>query len=180
MPDGSYYIRNAGELSDAIKAVGRGGADHDVIRRHCITRAKALNLSSMIPDTWNPDGSLKHAAWASRDFIAHFGVKGMHWGSRKSGKGSSHPVSPDAARATTLKTTVKKHGTSALSNQDLQHLVTRLNLEQQHGRLNPAHVSAGEKFAKELLSIGGNAGKQYAATLAVKGLTKAGEAVIGK
>jgi hypothetical protein len=58
-PDGSYPIRNVGELDKAIHAVGRGGADHDTIRKHIIKRAKALNASSHIPDNWNADGSLK-------------------------------------------------------------------------------------------------------------------------
>jgi len=59
MPDGSYPIADAEDLAKAIKAVGRGGADHDAIRKHVIARAKALKLSAEIPDTWNADGSLK-------------------------------------------------------------------------------------------------------------------------
>jgi ATP-dependent Clp endopeptidase proteolytic subunit ClpP len=59
MPDGSYPVADEEDLSSAILAVGRGGADHDAIRRHVITRAAALGKSSMIPDNWAPDGSLK-------------------------------------------------------------------------------------------------------------------------
>ena len=62
MPDGSYPVRNPGELDKAISAVGRGGADHDKIRRHVIKRAKALGSPGKIPDNWNGDGSLKSAA----------------------------------------------------------------------------------------------------------------------
>lgn len=170
MPDGSYYVRNASDLDNAVKAVGRGADDsHNAIRRHIIARAKSLKLSDKIPATWNPDGSLKHADVDA--FIAHFGRKGMKWGEHifgKGGNGSSHPVSEDAARAAALKTTVKKHGTSALSNIELQHLVTRLNLEQQHGRLNPEHVSVGQKILKETLSVGGNVAKQQASSYAQK------------
>ena len=59
-PDGhySYPIGDAEDLDDAIKAVGRGGADHDAIRRHIIGRAKALGKSSMIPGNWSADGSI--------------------------------------------------------------------------------------------------------------------------
>lgn len=165
MPDGSYYIRNAQELDDAIHAVGRGNAGHDSIRKHIIKRANALNLSSKIPDNWNSDGSLKHFNF--EEFLAHFGIKGMRWGVRKPGTGqaSSH-VSPDAARAHQLRATVSKHGTSALTNQDLQHLVTRLNLEKQHGQLNPAKVSAGHAIVNELLKVGGSVAKQQAAAYA--------------
>jgi len=59
MPDGSYPIADEEDLDNAIHAVGRGGADHDGIRKHIIARAAALKLSSKIPDNWNADGSLK-------------------------------------------------------------------------------------------------------------------------
>lgn len=58
MEDGSYPIRDAEDLDNAIHAVGRGGADHDAIRRHIIKRAKALGKSDSIPDNWNADGSI--------------------------------------------------------------------------------------------------------------------------
>ena len=65
--DPSYPIADAEDLTKAIKAVGRGGSDHDAIRKHIITRAAALGLSSQIPDNWNADGSMKMAAAASAD-----------------------------------------------------------------------------------------------------------------
>jgi ATP-dependent protease ClpP protease subunit len=62
MPDGSYPIADEEDLDNAIRAVGRGGADHDTIRAHIIKRAAALGLSSKVPDNWNSDGSLKTAS----------------------------------------------------------------------------------------------------------------------
>ena len=59
--DPSYPIADEEDLDKAIKAVGRGGSDHDTIRKHIIKRAKALGLSAKIPDNWNADGSLKGA-----------------------------------------------------------------------------------------------------------------------
>lgn len=58
MSDGSYPVADAEDLDRAIHAVGRGGADHDKIRAHIISRAKALGASSKIPDNWNADGSM--------------------------------------------------------------------------------------------------------------------------
>lgn len=62
-PDGSYSypIADAEDLTNAIHAVGRGGASHDAIRKYIIGRAKALGLSSKIPDSWNSDGSMRGA-----------------------------------------------------------------------------------------------------------------------
>lgn len=57
MDDGSYPIRNASDLDNAIHAIGRGSGSHDAIRRHIIKRAKALGLSSRIPANWSASGS---------------------------------------------------------------------------------------------------------------------------
>jgi len=62
MPDGSYPIESKADLRKAIRAVGRGNGDHDAIRKHIITRAKALGLEAMVPDNWNADGSVKDTA----------------------------------------------------------------------------------------------------------------------
>ena len=58
----SYTIKNKSDLRRAIRAVGRGGADHDAIRKHVMDRAAALGLSKMIPGNWNKDGTLKESA----------------------------------------------------------------------------------------------------------------------
>jgi hypothetical protein len=57
-----FNIANAGDLDNAIKAVGRVQPPTDAarskVRRYIIQRAKALGLSSRIPDSWNSDGDL--------------------------------------------------------------------------------------------------------------------------
>lgn len=57
--DPSYPIADQEDLEKAIKAVGRGNASHNAIRKHIIAQAKKLGLSKLIPDNWNADGSLK-------------------------------------------------------------------------------------------------------------------------
>lgn len=63
MEGGRYPIRNRNDLSNAISAVGRakGGAEGRAkVRRHIVKRARALGLTSMIPDTWDRStGALK-------------------------------------------------------------------------------------------------------------------------
>lgn len=61
MRGGRYPIRNRSDLSNAIRAVGRasgGETGRRAVRRWIIKRARALGLTSMIPDTWNSDGTL--------------------------------------------------------------------------------------------------------------------------
>ena len=57
-----FPIRNADDLDNAIRAVGRVKPATDAarakVRKYIISRAKALGLSSKIPDTWNSDGDL--------------------------------------------------------------------------------------------------------------------------
>ncbi|MEU0818956.1 hypothetical protein [Streptomyces mirabilis] len=67
MSDGSYPITSKADLRKAIRAVGRGNADHSAIRKHIIKRAKALGLEAMVPTDWNSDGSLKDATKAEAD-----------------------------------------------------------------------------------------------------------------
>lgn len=57
----SYPIADKEDLSNAIKAVGRGSGDHDAIRKYIKRRASALGASDMIPEEWNSDGSNKAA-----------------------------------------------------------------------------------------------------------------------
>jgi len=54
----SYPIGDEEDLGKAISAVGRGGKDHDAIRRHIIKRARALGKSSAIPRAWTSSGAL--------------------------------------------------------------------------------------------------------------------------
>ena len=72
MQDGSYPIADEEDLDSAIRAVGRGNADHNSIRKHIIERAAALKLSSKIPDNWNADGSLKSSPGDAADLGAIF------------------------------------------------------------------------------------------------------------
>jgi HK97 family phage prohead protease len=60
--DPSYPIGDEEDLSNAIHAVGLGGAANASIRRYIMGRAKAMGKTSMIPDTWQADGSLSGRA----------------------------------------------------------------------------------------------------------------------
>jgi hypothetical protein len=51
-----FPIRNASDLDRAIRAVGRASGSHAAVRAYIIRRAKALGLSSRIPDNWTASG----------------------------------------------------------------------------------------------------------------------------
>lgn len=51
LPDGSFPIRNAQDLHNAIQAIGRA-KDPAAAKRHIIKRARALMMKSAIPISW--------------------------------------------------------------------------------------------------------------------------------
>ncbi|MGH9082332.1 MAG: HK97 family phage prohead protease [Acidimicrobiales bacterium] len=59
--DPSFPIGDVEDLNNAIHAVGRAAGDHDAVRKYIIGRAKTLGKSTLIPDNWNADGSIKGA-----------------------------------------------------------------------------------------------------------------------
>lgn len=101
--------------------------------------------------------------------VSHYGVKGMHWGVRKgdsSGGGSAPAAKPtpkprmsaDAKAVESAFGKIDRGGTDALSNQELQGIVNRLNLEQQYKRLttetHSSELERGHAAVKQMLGIG--------------------------
>ena len=74
----------------------------------------------------------------------------------KTSGGKGHSAHPDAVRAYTLKQVSKKSGVKALSNDDLQSLTKRLQLESSLRQLNSNNRSPGTKFANNILKQSGN------------------------
>ena len=55
MPDGSYPIRSAKDVENAVRDYDRSGQKADV-KAHIIARAKAIGAESALPDDWARDG----------------------------------------------------------------------------------------------------------------------------
>jgi len=107
------------------------------------------------------------------DFLSHFGVKGMKWGTRHA-PGSGPSASEDASRAREISTKAKSGGTKTLSNKELQDLITRQNLEQQYARLNPSKTKkAVQLVADILLGVGKQQAIRVLNDAATKGLNAA-------
>jgi hypothetical protein len=52
MPHGGFPIENGADLANAIQALGRA-KNPEAAKAHIIKRAKALGLTSKLPDGWN-------------------------------------------------------------------------------------------------------------------------------
>lgn len=97
--------------------------------------------------------------------LSHYGVKGMKWGVRRSeaelaragssnGGTDSRPapkpkVSSDFKAAMDAKRKINESGTQALSNQELQGLLTRMHLERQYRAISSAPPGSPQKSALE-------------------------------
>lgn len=85
--------------------------------------------------------------------LAHFGVKGMRWGVRRT-REQLDSDSEDAVNAKIAKGKIAANRTTdVLSNQELQHVVNRMNLEQQYSKLTgkSPQKSEGRKFAEKMV-----------------------------
>lgn len=92
---------------------------------------------------------------ATDDFLKHYGVKGMKWGTRRASSSPKEPASKDAQTALALRARAKKSKPKALSNAELQQAINRMNLEQQFKRLSVNEKPAVQRWmASTLLEIG--------------------------
>lgn len=102
---------------------------------------------------------------AVNDFLKHYGVKGMKWGVRHnpSSGGTSTHDSPDTKTLDSHKARVAAGGTRALNTNELQALVTRMNLEQQYSKLSAQQneIDRGHAQAKRILALGQTVSNAY-------------------
>lgn len=106
------------------------------------------------------------------DDLLHYGVKGMKWGKRKdrsptevtvtttkkgrvkTAGGANQPAHAEAVVARVAAQKAKKSGLDALSNQELQTLARRLELEQKVSKIGEDRISGqGRAFVKALMEI---------------------------
>lgn len=95
------------------------------------------------------------------DFLAHYGVKGMRWGYRKSESGGrvksgKRTASEDFIRSREL----GKKKVHELSNSELKDLNERMNLEQNYARLvssQPNRIAQGAKTVNQVLTTANKA-----------------------
>ena len=119
--------------------------------------------------------------------LAHHGIKGMHWGVRRTeAQLGTYKKVLDASKnivgetkninsaARSARTTAKYKEAESLTDQELKDRVARMNLEQQYSNLSAAKTSRGQAYVQNTLDVAGSvlaiAGSAAAIALAVKQL----------
>jgi hypothetical protein len=142
-----------------------------------IQRDATGHILAFVFDDPSEDPAINHTVELGVQFLMHYGVKGMRWGQRKSPPipvaaraqsvvphgakrktkvktegGENQKASEDAIRVAEAHAKLKKSGTAALSNKELQDVQTRLNLERNVKQLVGAKtaVGRGRAFVKGL------------------------------
>lgn len=109
--------------------------------------------------------------------LYHYGVLGMKWGVRKSRGGSSKSGGRRRSKTETVhEDYAKAHSKKSvkqMSDAELRSRINRLQMEKQYSQLNQRQVSAGEKFAKDILrEVAKDTVKQYVTKGVKEGIGK--------
>lgn len=134
-----------------------------------LEKAFALTFSKLPKDVekevFGPMPDVQHDSLTYEDYLAHYGVKGMKWGRRKSDSsggdsksskkdGKRPTTSQDAKKAKGLQKSVDNKGVGHLSNKELQDVITRMELQQKYDKLSKkgSRVESGKNFIADILS----------------------------
>lgn len=106
-----------------------------------------------------------------KEFIEHFGTKGMRWGVRRSRKEreqasgkSSSKGAPDKPKKIVGKTNTVGKNPSNLSDVQLQKMLNRMNMEQQYARLTAPGPTVTQKILRATTKFASEAARGVAMT----------------
>jgi hypothetical protein len=80
LPDGSYRIKDEGDLKNAIQAIGRA-KDPAAAKAHIIKRAKALSATHLLPEDW--EGSTRESDLEESVKLQTLGIPTVDGGPRR-------------------------------------------------------------------------------------------------
>ena len=103
--------------------------------------------------------SLESVENGEADELQHYGILGMRWGRRRSDKQlatarKEREKSSDFDTASKARSKGKKKGLQSLSNDELQSIIRRKELEKKYRELNPGKIKRGERVLKRMVSTG--------------------------
>jgi 2'-5' RNA ligase len=133
-----------------------------------VTFVKFDRIALWIGDSEGPTFDLKPYSYEEVEMsaLAHYGVKGMKWGVRRTdAQLASSPapraprMSEDARKAYNLQDKIESRGTTALSNQEMRQYLERVDLERRYSQTisSPSsknQLDRGHDQVKKILAYG--------------------------
>lgn len=100
------------------------------------------------------------------DVLAHFGIKGMHWGVRRTPEQLGHRKEKVDNRSEDKKEvdSLRKKSSKTLSNKELEKITKRMNLERQYSDLKRREISSGQQFVNDFMKYATTAASIYMLT----------------
>lgn len=149
------------QINKSYETVGKKAHQHYTKGNASVTKVLKRNSGKQI--------DIKQSEFDVENFLEHFGIKGMRWGVRRKNPSATvaktepavrPPLSTDYSNALATKAIVKTQGTQALSNQELQALITRMDLEKRYVAAvkTPSSLDKmkdAEKKISDILKAGG-------------------------
>ena len=97
------------------------------------------------------------------DVLSHHGIKGMHWGVRRTAEELGH-ITESGSKGLSSISSIKKreddrqtrNKIASMSDDDLRKVVNRINLEKQYSDLTRADKTKGLELVQNLLGIVGS------------------------
>lgn len=107
------------------------------------------------------------------EYLAHYGIKGMKWGVRRSKIELAKKRTKDSSDFTTSRK-LKSNPRRTLSNKEMQTVIKRLEMEKKLKDLDPSIAGKGEKALKRTLTVVGTVTALAAAAKSPAGKAAAG------
>jgi len=96
------------------------------------------------------------------NWLAHYGVKGMRWGIRRTAEELGH-ITEGSSRGINAVANMKRRGSKPtnpvakkMTDDELRRVINRMNLEKQYSDLTRKDTSKGLETAKDILGIIGS------------------------
>ena len=85
----------------------------------------------------------------SKEYLEHYGILGMHWGSKK--KTPIPVIRTSSSEDHLTKEQLKSKSLKEMTNKEIRSFTERIQLERQYADLTKKEISKGRKFANEFL-----------------------------
>jgi hypothetical protein len=160
LEDGSYPVRDVGDLRRAVRAFGRAPKDKKpAVKRHIIKRARGLNRPDLIPDSWKETAILRSRVELRREhpdleyvsdgvgMVASL-LAGLRYQEPREFKEELHPRSSDTGQFVNVLARLKSQLKGQLGTQEAQD-----KLQEAQDAVDQGDMDQAQRKSNDLLQM---------------------------